>query len=258
MKKIPPNKVIVCDLDGTLASSKEDLTVGMATTLRGLLNFQKFAVISGGSYKQFQKQFISPLSATSEQLKNLYLFPVNGSTCYTFDEATFTWKQLYDKSFTEEERKSITTALMESLNESGIEIGKTFGELIEDRGEQVTFSGLGQLAPLELKKNWDPNQQKREKIVEKLTPKIPEAHIGIGGSTSIDITHKGIDKAYAIEYLQYLLHLTDADVVFLGDALYEHGNDEPAKKTGVLCIQVENPEETELLIHDYVDSRHGN
>jgi hypothetical protein len=37
-------------------------------------------------------------------------------------------------------------------------------------------------------------------------------------------------------------------MIFIGDALFEGGNDHPARKTGVVCIQVKDPEETKRVI----------
>jgi len=39
---------------------------------------------------------------------------------------------------------------------------KICGELIEDRGSQITYSGLGQFAPLAEKVKWDPDFSKRK------------------------------------------------------------------------------------------------
>jgi phosphomannomutase len=36
--------------------------------------------------------------------------------------------------------------------------------VIEDRGSQITYSALGQQAPLEEKEKWDPDFAKRKKI----------------------------------------------------------------------------------------------
>jgi glyoxylase-like metal-dependent hydrolase (beta-lactamase superfamily II) len=38
------------------------------------------------------------------------------------------------------------------------------------------------------------------------------------------------------------------DMLFVGDALFPGGNDHPARRTGVVCIQVRDPEETKRVI----------
>ena len=53
------------------------------------------------------------------------------------------------------------------------------------------------------------------------------------------MTRKGIDKAYGIEQICKLLKFKKEEIVFVGDALFEGGNDYPVKSTGVRCIQVE-------------------
>jgi len=54
-------KLIVFDLDGTLAASKSSLDSEMASLLRDLLGVAKVAIISGGAWLQFQKQVLSNL-----------------------------------------------------------------------------------------------------------------------------------------------------------------------------------------------------
>jgi phosphomannomutase len=58
-------KLIVFDLDGTLAKSKSSLDAEMSTLLSALLGVVKVAVISGGNWTQFQKQLLSLLPKAS-------------------------------------------------------------------------------------------------------------------------------------------------------------------------------------------------
>ena len=81
----------------------------------------------------------------------------------------------------------------------------TWGEVIEDRGSQITFSALGQQAPLAEKEKWDPDFAKRKKIKALVDPLIPEFSVRLGGATSIDVTKPGIDKAYGIENCETFL-----------------------------------------------------
>ena len=71
-------KLIVYDLDGTLAESKSSLDSEMATLLHALLGLIKVAVISGGDWPQFQKQLLSNLPQDN-CLLNLSLLPTCGT-----------------------------------------------------------------------------------------------------------------------------------------------------------------------------------
>lgn len=245
-------KVIVCDLDGTLAASKSSLSPDMAEVLRHVLTRHYLAVVTGGSYVQFQKQFLSALHATPDLLRNLLLFPTMGSAGYIYDFPRKSWKQLYNEELSKEERDEIKKALHESISECGFDLTRAYGDVIEDRGSQITFSGQGQKAPLEVKSIWDPNQSKRRKIVDLLNKKINKYEIRIGGTTSIDITKKGIDKAFAIKKIKEILNVGDDDVIYIGDALYKGGNDESVKKTDVDFIQQSGPNETMELLSRYM------
>lgn len=244
-------KAIVCDLDGTLAKSKSTLTTEMAEVLCKILEKYYLVVVSGGAYSQFEKQFLANFNCPKELLKNLYLFPTMGSTCFVYDFEKDVWKQLYNEQFTSEEKDMIINALNETIRDSGLDLSNPYGDIIEDRGSQITFSGRGQDAPIEVKVVWDKNQVKRKKMVEILKEKIPQFEIGIGGTTSIDITKKGIDKAYAINKITALLGIKEEEIEFVGDALYHGGNDEPVKKTRVDYIQEDGPDETLEYLRQY-------
>ncbi len=245
-------KVIACDLDGTLAPSKSSLSKEMSDILVEVLPRYNLAVISGGAFSQFQKQFLSSLDCPKDLYKNLYLFPTMGSTCYVYDFEKDEWKMLYEEKLTEDEINLIMRSFEEAISETGLDLSNPYGDILENRGTQVTFSGRGQNAPIEAKESWDPDHSKRQAIIDILKKKIPDFDIKLGGMTSIDITRKGVDKAYAIGKIKSLLDVVDDDILFIGDALYKGGNDAAAKKTGVDYIQPDDPEDTIEILKEYI------
>jgi HAD superfamily hydrolase (TIGR01484 family) len=237
-------RLIVFDLDGTLAESKSPMDKEMAGLLGKLLAVAKVAIISGGAWPQFDKQVLPNLGKTA-RLKDLSLLPTCGTKFFQYTDG---WKQLYSEDFTAPQKKKIITALGQALDQSGFRPKTHWGEIIEDRGGQITLSALGQDAPLDEKKGWDPKFEKRKKIKAILDPMIPEFSVQLGGSTSVDITRPGVDKAYGIRKLEEILKIPVKDMLFVGDALFPGGNDYPAKKAGALSIQVRDPHETKRVI----------
>ena len=243
-------KLIVFDLDGTLAGSKSPLDSEMSGLLHDLLLIVKVAVISGGDWPQFEKQLLSNLPH-DERLANLSLLPTCGTKFYRYDSAA--WKKIYSEDLTAEERDKILSSLTKAIISADFKTDKLRGEQIEDRDSQITFSALGQKAPLEEKNKWDPDFSKRKKIKAILDTLIPEFSVRIGGSTSIDITKPGIDKAYGIRKLRDLLGISLKEMIYIGDALYVGGNDYPAKEAGVDCISVKDPNETKRVIPTIIE-----
>ena len=236
--------LIIFDLDGTLAESKLPLDAEMGALLGRLLEVVNAAVISGGAWAQFEKQVLSNLPH-DERLKNLSMLPTCGTKFYRY---CGTWKELYSEDFSAEEKAKIMSALNSALHSSGFKAEKQWGDLIEDRGSQITFSALGQEAPLDEKKKWDPDFAKRKKIKAILEKLIPEFSIQLGGATSIDVTKPGIDKAYGVNKLRETLGVAIQDMLFIGDAVFPGGNDYPAKQAGVTCIKVRDPDETKRVV----------
>jgi HAD superfamily hydrolase (TIGR01484 family) len=227
-------KLIVFDLDGTLAPSKSSLDIEMSSLLHDLLEVVKVAVISGGAWLQFQRQVLSNLPQ-DERLAKLSILPTCGTQFFQY---TGQWKQLYAEDFTAEEKERIVNSLNNAVRSAGFLVEKTWGEVIEDRGSQITYSALGQQAPLEEKVKWDPDFAKRKKIKTILDTLIPEFSVRLGGATSIDVTKPGIDKAYGIGKLRDILGIQLKEMIYVGDALFPGGNDYPAKQAGVISIPV--------------------
>jgi HAD superfamily hydrolase (TIGR01484 family) len=237
-------KLIVFDLDGTLAPSKSSLDPQTAGLLRDLLDIIKVAVISGGAWTQFEMQLLTDLPKNS-LLANLSLLPTCGTKFFQYNGK---WEELYSEDLTAEEIRKIRDSLDKAAGEAGYRAEKVWGEVIEDRGSQVTYSALGQQAPLAEKEEWDPDFAKRKKITAILETLIPEFSIRIGGATSIDVTKPGIDKAYGIGKLRDTLHLSFKEMIYIGDALFPGGNDYPAEEAGVVSIPVKGPDDTNLII----------
>lgn len=239
-------KVIVFDLDSTLAASKTAITDQMARLLGQLLERYQVCVISGGKYEQFQKQLLANLDLTPQQAANLHLMPTCGTRYYRFLKVA--WQQVYAEDLTAKERQTIIAVLSQGAKELGLWEEQPWGEIVEDRGSQITFSALGQEAPLEAKLAWDPDRKKKEALRDYAAALLPDHEVRIGGKTSVDVTRQGIDKAYGVRKLQQTLGVELADMLFIGDELGEGGNDYPVKALGVEAIEVEGPEEAERVI----------
>ncbi len=241
-------RLIVFDLDGTLAQSKSAIDGAMASLLHTLLGMVNVAVISGGGWPQFEKQLLSNLPPGG-YLAGLSLLPTCGTKFFRYSGQ---WDKVYSEDFTAAEKAQIEAAFQKAIQSTGFKVEKTWGETIEDRGGQITYSALGQLAPLEEKEKWDPEFAKRQKIKEVLDKLLGGFSVRLGGKTSIDVTKAGIDKAYGIEKLTLLLGIAKSQMIFIGDALFPSGNDYPAEQAGVVSIPVRDPEETKRVIETIV------
>ena len=233
-------ELVAFDLDGTLAESKQPLQEPMGEALANLLEVAHVAVISGGDWPQFEKQVASRLPERADRTK-LWLMPTTGTKLYRFDDA---WRAVYAELFDEDEKQKILTAFDESLEATGFVPEQTWGERIEDRGSQITFSALGQEAPIDAKHSWDPDFAKRKVIQADLRKRLPGLSINMGGATSIDITREGVDKAYGLKKLNEASGIALDKMMFIGDAIFPGGNDYPAEQLGLDVVKVKNVDGT--------------
>lgn len=238
-------QLVAFDLDGTLAESKQPLGEAMGEALADLLAVSDVSVISGGDWPQFERQVASRLPARAD-LFRLWLMPTTGTKLYTHREGA--WQANYAELFDDDEKRRILEAFDASLEATGFVPEEVWGQRIEDRGSQITFSALGQQAPIEAKEIWDPDFAKRKIIQADLQSRLPGMSINMGGATSIDITREGVDKGYGLKRLAEASGLPLEAMIFIGDAIFPGGNDYPAKEIGLDTVRVRDPEETLAVI----------
>lgn len=248
-------QLIAFDIDQTLTESKTTIDTEMAELLACLVRQKKVAIVSGAPLSQCLEQVVNKLGCTPEELQSVFIIPTNGASLYTYTDG---WHAVYEELLTEEEKKSVYDAFEEAFEVTHFKKDEehTVGELIEDRGSQITFSALGSEGPLEFKMKWDPDFIKRKAMVAVMVPLLPNFSISMGGATSIDVTRKGITKATGLTHLAEYLRMPLPDILYVGDALFPGGNDSSVLSLGIQTASVSAPglDDTKALIRGWITS----
>lgn len=242
-------ELVLFDLDDTLAPSKSRVSREIVDMLVSLTRVAQVGVISGGRFEQFDQQLLTSIG-DPRALDRIHVLPTCGTRYLVHrDDA---WQEVYSEPLSEDENSRAERSLERRARELGLWEEHTWGERIERRGSQVTFSALGQAAPVEAKSAWDPTGEKKERLRAVVAADLPDLEVRSGGSTSVDITRKGIDKAYGVTKLLSRLGIAPADAVFFGDRLDEGGNDYPVISTGVPCVAVSGWTDTPAKVREAV------
>jgi phosphomannomutase len=235
-------KLIAFDVDNTLSRSRLPIDQEMADLLKNLLTVKQVAIITGGAFADIKKQILNEIGENETRNKNLTLLPTNGGGLWIFNNG---WTEISSHKLTPEEKEKIIRAIREVVGcDNCTDKNDGLGEKIQDRLSEITYSALGEHAGVIEKQAWDPDFKKRVALQAELMKRLPEFEVKIGGTTSIDITPKGMNKAYAITKLIEYLKVTKEDILFFGDAVYKNGNDYPVFEMGVDTIKVVSPDET--------------
>lgn len=238
-----PPRLVAFDLDDTLAPSKSPIDPRIGALLIALAERVEVAIISGGQLEQFKVQVVDRLpDASAETLSHVHLLPTCGTQYYRLERDGI--HTVYAHALTDDEKARALHAVEGEARRLGLWEAETWGDILEDRGSQITFSALGQRAPLAAKTAWDPTGAKKNTLREAVAAKIPDLEVRSGGSTSVDITHRGIDKAYGMRQLAEQTGIPLDDMLFVGDRLDPDGNDYPVLAIGVPCHAVEGWEDT--------------
>ncbi|MDR0591042.1 MAG: HAD-IIB family hydrolase [Candidatus Nomurabacteria bacterium] len=250
-------KVIAFDQDDTLTVSKRPMTANMAALIKKLLGKYEVCIISGTNWEVMKVNDIDVLQGpgsildddvTDDELKHLHVMATTGTQYWHFVDGD--WKREYAHFLTDEEVTKVSELLEKASRKLGYWCENPAGEIIENRGSQVTMSALGQLADPEDKKVWDPDKSKRNAIKAEVEDEVSAMGLEIlsGGSTSVDVVKPGIDKAYGMRQLMEQLGVKKEEILFVGDRLDPEGNDYAVKRDGFKTIAVEKWEDTLYVI----------
>jgi phosphomannomutase len=239
---VPP-RLVAFDLDDTLAPSKSAIDPRIGDLLLALAERVEVAIISGGQLAQFTAQVVDRLpDASPDTLAHIHLLPTCGTQYYRLRDGAI--DTVYAHRLTDDEKARALAAVESEARRLGLWAAEPWGEILEDRGSQITFSALGQQAPLEAKIAWDPTGEKKNTLRSAVAAVVPDLEVRSGGSTSVDITHRGIDKAYGMRQLADATGIALDDMLFVGDRLDPDGNDYPVLAMGVACHAVEGWQDT--------------
>jgi phosphomannomutase len=190
------------------------------------------------------------LHAPPGRLAHLHIMPTCGTRYYIWRNGA--WRRRYAEDLTENEKRRIISVLAEGAKNLGFWEQKPWGEIIEDRDSQITYSALGQKAPADAKREWDRDGSKKRKLRDYAAKRLPDLEVQVGGTTSVDVTRKGIDKAYGIKRLIERLNISPDQLLFIGDRLREGGNDYPVRVLGVRWLEVTQWQDTARCVQDLV------
>jgi phosphomannomutase len=216
----------------------------MLKDLEQLLSYIPVAIITAAGWSRIEQECIAPLHS-SPHIDRLFIFPNSSAECLTFQDGT--WRIVYRQSFTDDERRLIHQVVEEEAAKAAV---REMRSMVIDRGPQVAYAAIGLDASLEEKRAWDPDQSKRKRLQHAIIARIPDVDVLIGGMTTIDITKKGVNKAYGVRWLAEHLGCRPNEMFYVGDAFYEGGNDAIVIPTGVAWRAVEGPEETLAIVKE--------
>ena len=235
---------VLFDLDETLAPSFQRPSPPMIQLLATLLERVPLAIISGAGFDRIERDVLAHMPNVSS---NLYVFPNSSSQCYTYHDGA--WHMEYNHALSNDERNTIKRAIADCMHElSVIKETPSYGAQVIDREAQIAFTVVGLDAPKDLKYTWDPTGNKRRTIVDALKAKLNGFDILTGGASTIDITRKDVNKAYGVEWLSKRLGISVSKMLYVGDALYEGGNDAVVIPTGIQTRMVSGPDETAKIV----------
>lgn len=202
-------KHLFFDMDQTIAPSRQQILPEMYDLLTSLS--RQIVIVSG--------QEVDKIVWQSNDLP-AYILGQNGNHAVELQR-----NELWNTKLTEDHRNEILSHIETLIKNLEHDINHDWNP-IEDRGAQITFSPIGNTAPVEVKSTYDPDRKKREALMQKFPFFSEELIVKIGGSTSLDYIHKDRHKGTNVQKLIDLMGWNKDECVYFGDGLYPGGNDE--------------------------------
>jgi phosphomannomutase len=247
-------RCVVFDLDGTLTGSKVPIERSMAATLLELVRRLNVGIVTGGRFTLIEVQilpFLDELGWSDADRRRLHLLPACGTQRRRWSGRS--WQQEFREDLDPIDRERVPDVLIGVAKELGLFESRHWGDYIDDRGGQITYSVFGQRAPLEVKQAWDPDGTKKERIRLLAAERLPHLSVASGASSSIDVTRPGRDKAFGVERLASALGVRLEQLVFVGDRLQDGGNDASLRRLPVALVAVRRPSDTLTWARELVD-----
>lgn len=215
------------DMDKTIAPARQPMLQEMFDLLTDLPHTK--VVVSGSHLQQIEHQL--------HRLPAYYL-GINGNHANDIDNNEL-W---HNPPLSVEQKQKIHDHIAQLVALLDHELNPEW-DPIEDRGAQITFSPLGNTAPVEIKMQYDPDRKKREALLKAVPFDDAELMVKIGGSTSFDYIHKERHKGANVARLIEQMGWNKNECIYFGDGLYPGGNDESV--IGVIDT---------VLVEDHLDT----
>jgi hypothetical protein len=243
-------RAILFDFDDTLVESFSPPVPHMVMRIERLLMHLPIAIVTGAAYMRIERDLLSAIRDTAH-LSRLFIFTNSSSQCYLFKDGS--WHNEYNLVLTSDEKSIIIKAIEETIEEMQYFRDMPYsGTRVIDRETQITYIAVGLDAPHERKITWDSDRSQRSRMCAVLAQKLPNFNVVIGGASSVDITRKGINKAYGVRWLSQHLNIPPSDMLFIGDGLIQGGNDASVIPTGIQTRLISGPAETAKIIDEFL------
>lgn len=226
-------KHFIFDMDCTLTESRAQIKKQMAEGLQKILDKGgDIVVITGADNPRIKKQM-------KGAPKGITYLSQNGNCCKYWEHKL------------NQEQKNVILEHIHLIKEiySDLFVDVDHNDLIQDRGCQITFSLVGHHADPKRKKVFDPDGERRSKIITEHAFVHPELMARLGGTTSIDYTLENGSKGENIRALLKVKDWQAEDCLYMGDAIYPNGNDGTLVGIVPNLINVDGPGETLKIVN---------
>jgi hypothetical protein len=245
-------RALIADIDDTICPSTKPVRPEMAREIDRIIAAGRvFAFISGSTLDQLTEQLAPYLT------QPFHILAASGThyATVTYPQGKPLREEKYKHGFAAAERAEILAAFEELLAATGVKSLTTKEDQLQDRGSQITLSAIGRNAPEQAKRSFDPDGSLRREWVARLRARLGDRFsMRIGGTSSIDITPLGVDKAWGIRRFLQLQGIQPSEALFFGDKLDPHGNDYPALQV-VDCMAVRDEKHALELLKLFLPSQ---
>jgi len=239
-------KAVLFDFDDTLAPSFEPPSAEMVSRVSLLIQRMPVAIVTGRDFAWMDRDFL-PRVATADHTERFYVMPEGAAQCFVWSGRA--WKEMYGHSLGEKDRGHIEKVILECVRKTGVLEGlPVFGPQFVHRKAAVAFAALGWQVPRDLRHTWDPGNVRRTALRDSIARELPGFDVLMGGSTTIDVTKKGINKSCGVLWLSEHLRIQPQEMLYVGDTLFPGGNDYVVIPTGVQTRETNGPEQTLSII----------
>lgn len=180
--------VIAIGVNNTLTTSRRPVSRELCRLIESLIRHYTVCILSGDTFEQIDEVLLSQLALSHRQREHLVLLPTNGMRVYKYSARTQHWRILYREEMSADERAQIIQTITKATKSMDMWPERPRGDIIEDRGSQITFAALGMNATATQKYYWaEQHSRNRQDLCRKVARLLPGYDVRLSGMTSLDV-----------------------------------------------------------------------
>ncbi len=242
-------KLIAFGLNGTLSVSREPVPEQMTKLIVRLAATYDICIITGETFSQCEQRLLARLRMNARAKQRVHILSTYGTCYHKYDSTQRKWIRCYAEDLTSDQKRHIVGVIIACAKELGLWSPRPYGASIDDRYSQITYSALGQDAPIQKKYLWAERHGAARKVLRRrVAARLAGYEVRLGGTTSLDVMRSGVNKLYGMKLFLGHSRLRAKDIIYISSRLGRGDSDYDLRELDMSFVEVGGYQDTAYVL----------